>query len=135
VDCGHRSNESCYKQQVGGKNHCKTTVKMRGFVGESINPDLEMDILVTYTCGNGKEIEAELKDMQVNEKFYLNLFSVTRMLQKRYTLKGMQNQSHWRKAIMHSFLTVRFGLGGEHCTVQDSVEMRTLLRKTATWHL
>jgi hypothetical protein len=48
-----------------------------------------MDITVTYTCGNGKEIEAELKDVQqVNEKFNFNLFSVTRMLQKGYTLKG-----------------------------------------------
>jgi hypothetical protein len=74
--------------KVKGKNQCKTTVKTRGFVVESINPDLEMDILVTYTCGNGKEIKAELKDMQVNEMFIFNLFSVTRMLQKRCTLKG-----------------------------------------------
>jgi hypothetical protein len=74
--------------KFGGKNHCKTTIKMRGFVGESINQDLEMDIPVTYTCGNGKEIKAELKDVQVNEKFNFNLFSVTRMLQKGYTLKG-----------------------------------------------
>jgi hypothetical protein len=42
--------------KVGGKIHRKTTVKMRGFVGESINPDLEMDIPVRYTCGNGEEI-------------------------------------------------------------------------------
>ena len=47
-----------------------------------------MDILVTCTCGNSKEIEAELKDVQVNEKFNFNLFSVTRMLQKGCTLKG-----------------------------------------------
>jgi hypothetical protein len=47
-----------------------------------------MDIPVTYTCGNGKEIKAELKDVQVNEKFNFNLFSVTRMLQKGCTLKG-----------------------------------------------
>jgi hypothetical protein len=74
--------------KVRGKNHRKTTVKTRGFDRESINPDLEMDIPVTYTCGNGKEIEAELKDVQVNEKFNFNLFCVTRMLQKGYTLKG-----------------------------------------------
>jgi hypothetical protein len=74
--------------KVGGKNHRKTTVKTRGFVGESINPDLEVNILVRYTCGNGKEIKAELKDVQVNEKFNFNLFSVTRMLQKGYKLKG-----------------------------------------------
>jgi hypothetical protein len=45
--------------KVGGKNHCNPTVKTRGFVGESINPDLEMDIPVTYMCENGDEIEAE----------------------------------------------------------------------------
>jgi hypothetical protein len=74
--------------KVRGKHHRKTTVKTRGFVGESINPDLDMDILVTYICVNGKENEAELKDMQVNEKFNFNLFSVPRMLQKGYMLKG-----------------------------------------------
>jgi hypothetical protein len=58
---GHVTNS-----KVGGKNHRKTTVNMRGFVGESINPDLEMDIPVPYTCGNNKEIEAEQKDVQVN---------------------------------------------------------------------
>jgi hypothetical protein len=63
--------------RIGGVNNCNMTVKMRGFVGESINPDLEMDIPVTYMCDNGKEIEAKLKDVQVNEKFNFNLFSVT----------------------------------------------------------
>jgi hypothetical protein len=63
--------------RIGGLNHCNTMVKMRGFVGESNTPDLEMDILVTYMCDDGKEIEAELKDVQVNEKFNFNLFSVT----------------------------------------------------------
>jgi hypothetical protein len=28
-------------------------------------------------CDNGKEIEAELKDVQVNKKFSFNLFSIT----------------------------------------------------------
>jgi hypothetical protein len=63
--------------RIGGVNHRNTTVKTRGFVGESINQDLEMDIPVTYICDNSKEIEAELKDVQVNEKFDFNLFSVT----------------------------------------------------------
>ncbi len=48
-------------------------VKTREFVGESINPDLS---------DNGKEIEAESKDVQVNKKFIFNLFNVTPMLQK-----------------------------------------------------
>jgi hypothetical protein len=61
--------------RIRGVNHCNRTVKTRGFVGESINPGLEMDILVTYICDNGKEIKAELKDVQVNEKFTLT-FSV-----------------------------------------------------------
>jgi hypothetical protein len=73
--------------RIRGVNHCNTMVETRGFVGESINPDLEMDIPVTYMCDDGKEIEAELKDVQVNEKFNFNLFSVTRMLQKGYILK------------------------------------------------
>ena len=41
-----------------------------------------MDVLVTYICDDDKEIETELKDVQVNEKFNFNLFSVTQMLQK-----------------------------------------------------
>jgi hypothetical protein len=87
VDTGATSHVT--NSKVRGKNHCKTTVKARGFVGESINLDHEVDIPVMYTCGNGKEIEAELKkDVQVNEKFNFNLFSVTRMLQKGYMLKG-----------------------------------------------
>jgi hypothetical protein len=32
--------------RIRGMNHCNTMVKTRGFVGELINPDLEMDILV-----------------------------------------------------------------------------------------
>jgi hypothetical protein len=76
------------KSKVGGKNHRNLTVKMRGFVGESINPNLEMDISVTYMCENGDEIEAELQDVQVNKMFNFNLFSVTRMLQRGYKLYG-----------------------------------------------
>ncbi len=68
-------------------NRHNTRVKIRGLFGESINPDLEMVIPVTYMCDDGKKIKAELKDVQVNEKFNFNLFSVTRMFQKRYILK------------------------------------------------
>jgi hypothetical protein len=47
-----------------------------------------MDILVTYMCENGDEIEAELQDIHVNKMFNFNLSSVTRMLQRGYKLKG-----------------------------------------------
>jgi hypothetical protein len=70
------------KHKIGGINHCGTTVKTRGFVRESINTELEMDILVKYIGKDGLEINAELKDMQVNENFNINLFSVTKMLKK-----------------------------------------------------
>jgi hypothetical protein len=50
--------------KVGGNIHCNLTVKTRGFVGEPINPVLEMDIPVTYMCENGDEIEAELQDIK-----------------------------------------------------------------------
>jgi hypothetical protein len=36
------------KHKIGGMNHRGTTVKTRRFNGESINPELEMDILVKY---------------------------------------------------------------------------------------
>jgi hypothetical protein len=50
-----------------------------------------MDIPVTYMCDDGKENEAKLKDVQVNEKFNFNLFSAMQMLQKGYILKGDSN--------------------------------------------
>jgi hypothetical protein len=64
--------------RIGGVNHCNTMVKIRRFARESINPDLETDILVMYMCDDSKEVGAELEDVQVNEKFKFNLFSVTR---------------------------------------------------------
>jgi hypothetical protein len=76
------------KHKIGGFDHCGMTVKTRGFVGESINPELEMDILVKYIRKNGLEIKAELKEVQVNENFNFNLFSVTKMLQKGYLLSA-----------------------------------------------
>jgi hypothetical protein len=92
--------------RIGGMSHRNTTVKMRGFVGESINPDLEMDISVMYTCDDGKEIKAELKDDQVNEKLNFNLFSVTQKLQKGYILKGDANSIRICKGNHNSSLTM-----------------------------
>jgi hypothetical protein len=89
--------------KVGGKNHRNTAVKTRGFVGESINPDLEMDIPVKYMCNNGDEIEAELKDVQVNQTFNFNLFSVTRMQQRGYLLKGDAKSTSLEKG-KHKFV-------------------------------
>jgi hypothetical protein len=43
--------------KIGVENHRNTTVKTRGFVWESINPDLEMDIPVTYMCEDDKELK------------------------------------------------------------------------------
>ncbi len=77
MDRGHRSHSHLTNSRIGGMNHCNMMVETRRFVGESINPDVEMDIPVTYICDNSKEIDAELKDVQVNEKFNFTLFSVT----------------------------------------------------------
>jgi hypothetical protein len=105
VDTG-ATNHVTYSR-IGGVSHCNTTVKTREFIGESINPDLKMDIPATNMRNDGKEIKAELKHVQVNKKFNLNLFSVTRMLQKGYILN----------------------------TVQDFAGIQLLLLKSTTWHL
>jgi hypothetical protein len=68
------------KHKIGGINHLGTTVKSRGFLGELMNPELEIDILVKYIGKNGLKINVELKDVQVNKNFNFNLFSVTKML-------------------------------------------------------
>jgi hypothetical protein len=48
-----------------------------------------MDIPVTYSDKNGTEkFGIVLEDVQTNEKFHYNLFSVTKMLLKRYKLEG-----------------------------------------------
>ncbi len=74
---GTRATSHVTYSRIGGMNHCNTTVKTRRFVRESINPDLERDVLVTYMCDDSKEIEDKLNDVQKNEKFNFNLFSVT----------------------------------------------------------
>jgi hypothetical protein len=57
--------------------------------GETIQPDCEMDIPVTYADVNGTEkLNNVLGDIQLNGKFNYNLVSVTKMLLKGYKLKG-----------------------------------------------
>ncbi len=69
--------------------HRQTSVRTRGFAGETIKPDCEMDIPVTYTDKNGTEkFNVILGDVQTNEKLHYNLFSVGRMLLKGYKLEG-----------------------------------------------
>ncbi len=50
--------------------------------------ELKFEKMAKASAAVGKEIKAELKEVQVNEKFNFNLISVTRMLQKGCTLKG-----------------------------------------------
>ena len=48
-----------------------------------------MDIPVTYSDKNGTEkVDVVLGDMQTNEKFHYNLFSVAKMLLQEYKFKG-----------------------------------------------
>jgi hypothetical protein len=76
------------KHTEGGRKHRQTNVQTHGFAGETIQPDCEMDILVTYVDVNGtKQFNLVLGDTQTNEKFNYNLFSVTKMLLKGYKLK------------------------------------------------
>jgi hypothetical protein len=77
------------KHTEGGRKHRQTNVWTHGFVGETIQPDCEMDIPVTYVDVNGTEkFNIVLGDVQTNEKFNYNLFSVTKMLLKGCKLKG-----------------------------------------------
>jgi hypothetical protein len=83
-----RATSHVTKHKIGGINHRGTTVKTKGFVKESINPELEMVILVKYIGKEGLEIKSELKDVQVNKNFSFNLFSMTKMIKKGYLLSG-----------------------------------------------
>ena len=82
--------EHVTKFATGGVRQRESSVKMRGFnTNESAKGSVEMDIPVVYCDKDGKEVRsAELKDVQVNEGFNFNLFSVNKMLMKGYTLKG-----------------------------------------------
>jgi hypothetical protein len=87
VDTGAISHVT--KPIEGGMKHCQTTVQIRGFAGETIEPDCKMDIPVTYSDKNRTEkFDVVLGDVQTKEKFHYNLFSVTKMLLKVYTLEG-----------------------------------------------
>ncbi len=133
VDTGATSHVTY--SRIGGVNQPNRMVKTRGFVGESINPDLKMDILVTYMCDDGKEIDAELKDVQVNKMFNFNLFSVTQMLQKGFILKGDAKLIRFCKGNPRfKFDSVIWTWGGL-CTVQDFAGIQLLLLKSTMWHL
>jgi hypothetical protein len=61
---------------------------MRGCM-EIMTTNFKMDTSVTFCDKDGNEIRsAELKDVQVNDRFNFNLFSVKRMLGKGFKLKG-----------------------------------------------
>jgi hypothetical protein len=58
------------KHTEGGRKHRQTNVWTRGFAGETIQPDCEMDMPVTYVDVNGTEkFDIVLGDIQTNEKF------------------------------------------------------------------
>ncbi len=69
--------------------HCQTSVQTPDFAGETIQPDCEMDIPVTYSVKKRTEkFNIVLGDIQANEKFHYNLFSVAKMLLQEYKFKG-----------------------------------------------
>ncbi len=77
------------KHTEGGRKHHQTNARICGFAGETIQPDCEMDIPVTYVDVNGTErFNVVLGDVQTNGKFNYNLFSATKILLKGYKLKG-----------------------------------------------
>jgi hypothetical protein len=87
ADTGATSHVTKHKE--GGQKHRQTSVCTRGFAGETIQPDYEMDIPVTYIDKNGTEkFNVILGNVQTNEKFHYNLFSVGKMLLKGYKLEG-----------------------------------------------
>jgi hypothetical protein len=70
--------------RIRGMNHCITMVKTRGFVRESVNPDLEMDIPVTYMCDKGKS-KLNKKMFKSTRRSSTLTFSVYRKCFKRST--------------------------------------------------
>jgi hypothetical protein len=59
------------KHTEGGMKHRQTSVQTRGFAGETIQPDCEMDIPVTYSDKNGIETSnIVLGDVQTNKKIH-----------------------------------------------------------------
>ncbi len=87
ADTGATSHVTKYAN--GGKNQCKSMIKMRGCSNDSMIGTFEMNIPVKYCKRAGEELRsANLNDMQVNERFNFNLFSMTKILLKGYKLKG-----------------------------------------------
>jgi hypothetical protein len=87
VDTGATSHVTKYA--TGGINRCDTAIKMKGCMTNSTTASFEMDVPVTYCDKDRSKIRsAELKDVQVNNRFNFNLFSVTRILDKGFKLKG-----------------------------------------------
>ncbi len=72
------------KHAMGGIKQSKSAVQIKRCM-ENMIANFEMDIPVMYCNKDGNEIRsAELKDVQVNNRFNFNLFSMTRMLEKRF---------------------------------------------------
>jgi hypothetical protein len=58
------------KHAGGRQKHYQTSVRTHGFAGETIKPDSEMDITVTYCDKEGTEkFHIILGDIQTNERF------------------------------------------------------------------
>ncbi len=96
------------KYATGGINRHDTAIKMKGCMNNSMTTSFEMDIPVTYCHKDGNKIRsAELKDVQVNNRFNFNLFSITRMLAKGLKLKGDNKSiSKFKGACSFEFDTV-----------------------------
>jgi hypothetical protein len=76
-----RATSHVTKHAGGKKKHHQTSVRTCGFAGETIKPNCEMDIPVTYCGKEGTEkFGVVLRDMQRYEKFNFNLFGVTKIL-------------------------------------------------------
>ncbi len=106
------------KHTDGDRKHRQTNVWTCGFAGETIQPDCEMDIPVTYVDVNGTEkFDVVLGDIQTNEKFNYNLFSVTKMLLKGYKFKGDKHLiTVWNQTRLIVFdLVIRMKNGAFFC--------------------
>ncbi len=129
-----RATSHVTKHKIRGINQRGTTVKPRGIIRELINLELEMDILVKYIGKDGLEINAELKDMQVNKNFNFNLFSMTKMLKKGYLLSGNKKCMKLKKGA-HEFTfesVIRTRGGALYCAIfkrQETNSQRALM-----WH-
>ena len=86
------------KHARGGKNHRKTDVTTRGARGEAAEASYEMDIPVYHCSASGKEcFPVQLMDVQVNEHFNFNLFSVTRVMKEGWELGGNEKELTLKK--------------------------------------